>query len=83
MSSDLDDVSSKAKGLAKERRYDEAMSLAADLVKRYPNEMKAWSLRAYLHACKDDFEPAIADLTRAIGINALFRFSIAVATNRE
>jgi tetratricopeptide (TPR) repeat protein len=69
MSPDLDGLIAKAKALANESRYDEAISLATDLVQRYPNEMKVWSLRAYLYTFKNDFELAVADLTRAIDIN--------------
>jgi tetratricopeptide (TPR) repeat protein len=71
MSPHLDDLIARTKALAKERRYDEAISLATDLVQRYPNEMKVWSSRAYLYGCKNDFELAVADLTRAIDINGM------------
>ena len=67
---DCDGFIGRAEALAKERRYEEALSLATDLVQQHPNEMKVWSMRAYLYACKGDFERAVGDLTQAIGINS-------------
>jgi tetratricopeptide (TPR) repeat protein len=40
-------------------------------VGRYPNEMEAWSLRAYLHARNHNYQEVVADVTRAIDVNAL------------
>jgi tetratricopeptide (TPR) repeat protein len=70
MASHLDDLISKAEELAKHRDGEGAMSLANELVEQYPNDMKVWSLRAYLHERNNDYAEAIADLTRAIEINA-------------
>ena len=69
MNPDLDGLIGRADTLAKDGRYEEALSLATDLVQRYPDEMKVWSMRAYLYTCKDDYERAIADLSQAIGLN--------------
>jgi len=63
------DLISRAEELAKAGQYDEAMSLATDLVDRYPGEMEVWSLRAYLHGRSRNYKDAIADVTRAIEIN--------------
>jgi tetratricopeptide (TPR) repeat protein len=71
MSPDLDSLIAKADALAKEGRYEDAMSLATDMLESHPNEMKLLSLRAYLHACKHDLEQAIIDLTQAIRINPM------------
>jgi tetratricopeptide (TPR) repeat protein len=71
MSESLDDLISKAKSLDRTGHNEEAMSLATQMVEQHPNEMKPWSLRAYLHAGKHDYEQATADLTRAIAINSM------------
>jgi tetratricopeptide (TPR) repeat protein len=67
----LDGLISKAQELVKRQDSHGAMLLANELVKQYPNEIKAWSLRAYLHERNENYTEAVADLTRAIDINAL------------
>jgi tetratricopeptide (TPR) repeat protein len=71
MSTDLDGLISKAKSLKRSGDAEGAMSLAHELVKRYPDEMDSWSLRAYLHAGGGNYELATADLTLAIAINSM------------
>jgi tetratricopeptide (TPR) repeat protein len=70
MASHLDDLISRSKLLAKQSQPEAAMSLANDLVREYPDEMRVWSLRAYLHERRNEYTSAVADLTRAIDINA-------------
>ena len=71
MSSSLNSLVLKAKQLARAGDHEKAISLADELVGRYPNEMEAWSLRAYLHARNHNYQEAVADVTRAIDVNAL------------
>jgi tetratricopeptide (TPR) repeat protein len=71
MTTSLDDLISKAKSLEQSGDTEAAMSLATELVGQHPNEMKAWSLRSYLHAGRRNYEQAIADVTRAIAINSM------------
>ena len=66
----LADLISKIEDLARHHEDDRAMSLANELVEQYPNEMRGWSLRAYLHERNRNFAEAVTDLTRAIDINA-------------
>ena len=70
MSSDPRIAISKAEGLARAGKKEEAMALAKELVDQYPGEMEVWSLRGYLHALSRDYAKAVADLGRAIGINS-------------
>jgi tetratricopeptide (TPR) repeat protein len=69
MTATLDELISKAKELAKVHDEEGAMSLATELVQQYPQEMRVWSLRAYLHGLQGNYTEAVADLTRAIEIN--------------
>ncbi len=48
-----------------------ARSLVNQLVERFPNEIKAWSLHGHIYAQARDFAQATTDLTRAIEINAM------------
>lgn len=47
------------------------MSLANELVKQYPDEMRVWLLRSHLHNLDENYKDAIGDLTRAIEINPM------------
>jgi tetratricopeptide (TPR) repeat protein len=71
VTSELDNLIAKAKKLARNRDEEAAMTLANELVAHYPNEMKVWLLRGYLHELGNDYTGAVADLTRAIEINAM------------
>jgi tetratricopeptide (TPR) repeat protein len=71
MTTNLDQQISTAKNLDGSGDSDGAMLLATKLVEQHPNEMEVWSLRAYLHASKHNYERAVADLTRAIAINSM------------
>src|SRR4029077_6392678 len=70
MTETMDILIAKAKELARKDDDDGAMALANDLAARYPNELRVWSLRAYLHGRKRNYPEAVADFTRAIEINA-------------
>lgn len=48
----------------------EALTQASELVEKYPNDAKAWSLRAYVFGRNGHWSNAIDDLTRAINICA-------------
>jgi tetratricopeptide (TPR) repeat protein len=69
MRSSLDNYISKARGLEDSGQAKEAMVLANELVGKYPDEMRAWALRAYLHTLARDYAKANSDLDSAIGIN--------------
>ena len=71
MDTDLDGLISKAKSLKRSGDAEGAISLANELVQKYPDEMDSWSLRAYLHASGSNYELATADLTHAIAINSM------------
>lgn len=45
---------------------DEAQALAADLVKRFPNERQVWAQRGYLMFMLQDYKQAQADFTEAL-----------------
>ena len=70
MTQDIDNLIAKAERMAQKGDDEAAMSMANDLTTQYPNEMKVWTLRAYLHRRDRNYSSAIADLTRAIDINA-------------
>jgi tetratricopeptide (TPR) repeat protein len=69
MSSSLESLILKAKQFARSGDNQKALSLADELVGRYPNEMEAWSLRGHLHARNHNYQEALADVTRAIDAN--------------
>ena len=71
MRSRLDDLILEAKKLAKADNCKMAITLANQLVKENPNEMKVWSLRGYLHARMGKYSLAAEDITQAIAINAM------------
>ena len=50
------------------------MTLANQLVKENPSEMKVWSLRGYLCARTGEYSLAINDITQAITIKAMEPF---------
>ena len=70
MTPSVDNLIAKAKELARKDEDEGAMALANELAARYPNEMKVWSLRAYLYGRSGNYAEAVADFTRAIEINA-------------
>jgi tetratricopeptide (TPR) repeat protein len=70
MTPSVDDLIAKAEKMAKSDDDKGAMSLANDLVTQYPNEMKVWSLHAYLNGRSGNYAEAVSDFTRAIEINA-------------
>jgi tetratricopeptide (TPR) repeat protein len=71
MNLNVDNLISKAKKMARNDNNGGAMSLASELVEQYPNEVRVWSLRAYLHGRNRNYADAVADLTRAIELKAL------------
>jgi len=73
MTPKLQDLIARAKQQARNGDDESAMSLANELVVQYPNETRVWSLRAYLHRRNSNCAGAVADLTRAIEINATER----------
>lgn len=46
-----------------------ALPQASKLIEKYPNEMGAWMLRAYIHGIQRNYNKAIDDLTHAIDIS--------------
>jgi len=66
----LENLIARAKERARNGDNEGAMSLANELVEEYPNQMNVWSFRGYLHRCNNQYIEAVADLTRAIDINA-------------
>jgi tetratricopeptide (TPR) repeat protein len=69
MRSSVDEYISKARRLDDLGPAEEAMVLANELVGKYPDEMRAWALRAQLHTLARDYAKANSDLDSAIGIN--------------
>jgi len=71
MTFDVNSLISKAKRLARNDENEAALSLANELLEQYPNEVRVWSLRAYLHGRDSKYAEAVSDLTRAIEIDAM------------
>ena len=69
MTTSINNLIAKAQKMARSDDNKGAMELANELVEQYPNEIRVWSLRAYLHALDHRYAEAIADRTRAIEIN--------------
>ena len=69
--SSIDNIIAEAKGLARRHENARAISLADELVRQHPNEMKAWLLRSYLHELAAEYVHAISDLSKAIEINSM------------
>lgn len=69
MTASLDSLILKAENLAKSGDAEGAISLAHELCGEYPNEIKVWSLCAYLYGRNGGHLEAINALTHAIGIN--------------
>lgn len=69
MTEDLSTLIEEAESMARQEQYEAAISLADELVTKYPDEVRVWSLRAYLHRRKHDYAEAASDLTQAIKIN--------------
>jgi tetratricopeptide (TPR) repeat protein len=69
MSSDISRFISKAKELWRSGSPQAAISLANELVQKYPTEIRTWLLRAHLYNLNENHKEAIADLTHAININ--------------
>jgi tetratricopeptide (TPR) repeat protein len=59
---------SKSEALAASGDFEGAVSVATALLARYPKEVKAWSLLAYLHARVHDYLGAISDVSHAIDV---------------
>ena len=74
MTMSLQNLISNAETLARAGDDEKTVSLAEDLIQRFPDEMEVWALRAYLYARRQKYEQAIDDLTRAIEINPLEPF---------
>jgi tetratricopeptide (TPR) repeat protein len=70
MTPNVDSLILKAKELARKDDFEGSMSLANELAERFLNETRVWSLRGYLHGRNRNYTQAVADLTRAIEINA-------------
>lgn len=70
MTPSLDNLIAKAKELARKDEAEKAMALANELTTQHPDELRVWSLRAYLHGRSGNYAEAVADFTRAIEINA-------------
>lgn len=70
MTQDIGNLIAKAERMAHKDDDEAAMSLANELATQYPNETRVWAFRAYLHRRVRNYSKAIADLTRAIDINA-------------
>jgi len=70
MSKDMSNLIAKAEQMARSDDNEAAMSLANELVARYPDELRVWSLRAHLHGRNRNYSEAVADFTHAIEINA-------------
>jgi tetratricopeptide (TPR) repeat protein len=71
MISELDNLIAAAKKRARDGDNEGAMSLANDLIDRYTNEWRVWSLRAYLQRRSGRYAEAVSDLTRAIEITII------------
>ena len=71
MNMKMDNLIGRAEKMARTDSDKEAMTLANELVEQYPNELKVWTLRAYLYRRNGNYAEAVADLTQAININAM------------
>ena len=69
MNRSLESLIAEAERLEKTGRSDAALDMATALVKEHPNEIRAWSLRGYLHAMQCDFDAAASDVTEALSID--------------
>jgi Flp pilus assembly protein TadD len=58
--------------LAGQRRYGEALSVAADLVKTEPKDLEALDLLGNLHMALRDFRSAAGQFRAALGVNPSF-----------
>jgi tetratricopeptide (TPR) repeat protein len=67
----LEEAIARTNELARSRKLEDAFSIAADLLKRFPNEMRVWLLRGYLHSLTGEYSAATADLSRAIELNSM------------
>lgn len=70
MNPSVDSLIAKAKELAQKDEGERAMALANELTEQHPDELRVWSLRAYLHGRSGNYAEAVADFTRALEINA-------------
>jgi tetratricopeptide (TPR) repeat protein len=71
MSTNIDTLIAKAKELARKDDNQGAMLLANELIGKYPNEVRVWSLRGYLHSRNGNHIEAVSDLTCAIDIDGM------------
>lgn len=70
MTDRLESLIAQAKERAHNGDDEGAMSLANKLVTEHPQDIKVWSLRGYLHRRNNEYAQSVADLTRAMEINA-------------
>jgi tetratricopeptide (TPR) repeat protein len=70
MSLSLDDKILRAKELARRGDSVGAMQSADELVTQYPDSVKTWLLRGYLFELANELTPAIADISKAIQLDA-------------
>src|ERR1700678_2729936 len=70
MSLSLDDRITRAKELARKGDSVGAMQAADELVARFPDSFKTWLLRGYLFELANDYAPAIADISKALRLDA-------------
>jgi tetratricopeptide (TPR) repeat protein len=70
VNSRIDALISKAKIFARSGETDKALSIANELIDRFPDDMEVWLLRSYLFARMANYPRSILDLDRAISINA-------------
>jgi tetratricopeptide (TPR) repeat protein len=61
----------RAKRLARAGDGPAAIALADDVIRRSPGEIEGWLVRALVHELDDEYEAAIADMTRAIELNSV------------
>lgn len=71
MNETLEPLFATAENLARADDYEGALDVASRLIAQYPDEIKPWDLRGYIHARKGDYHNAIDDLSRAIEINPM------------
>ncbi len=68
MTQNVHDLIAYADKLSRQKKRDEALVLANQLVEQYSHEMKVWDLRAHLYTIKNEYKLALADYTKAISI---------------
>lgn len=66
MSETVDSLITKAEAAASSGDLGTALLMASNLIARFSDNAKVWSLRGYLHAWNHNYREAVADLSRAI-----------------